>query len=45
LLFTMPAKARTPEGTSRIGTIVRGKPGSMMFEGRPLAPRGYDHFQ
>jgi thiamine-monophosphate kinase len=45
LLFTMPAKARTPEGTSRIGTIVRGTPGSMMFEGRPLAPRGFDHFQ
>jgi thiamine-monophosphate kinase len=45
LLFTMPAKAGTPEGTSRIGTIVRGKPGSMMFEGRPLAPRGYDHFK
>lgn len=45
LLFTMPEKARTPEGTSRIGTIVRGKSGSMMFEGRPLAPRGYDHFK
>jgi len=45
LLFTMPAKARTPEGTSRIGTILRGKPGSMMFEGRPLEPRGYDHFK
>jgi thiamine-monophosphate kinase len=45
LLFTMPAKARTPGGTSRIGTIVRGKAGSMMFEGRPLAPRGYDHFK
>jgi thiamine-monophosphate kinase len=45
LLFTMPAIARTPEGTSRIGTIVRGKAGSMMFEGRPLEPRGYDHFK
>jgi|HubBroStandDraft_1064217.scaffolds.fasta_scaffold66651_2 thiamine-monophosphate kinase len=45
LLFTLPARARTPEGTSRIGTIVRGKPGSMMFEGRPLEPRGYDHFK
>jgi thiamine-monophosphate kinase len=45
LLFTMPAKARAPEGTSRIGTIVRGKPGAMMFEGRPLAARGYDHFK
>jgi len=45
LLFTMPEKARTPEGTSRIGRIVRGKPGSMMFEGRALEPRGYDHFK
>jgi thiamine-monophosphate kinase len=45
LLFTMPEKARALEGTSRIGTIVRGKPGSMMFEGRPLEPRGYDHFK
>jgi thiamine-monophosphate kinase len=45
LLFTMPAKERTPEGTSRIGTIARGEPGAMMFEGYPLAPRGYDHFK
>lgn len=45
LLFTMPGKAWTPEGTSRIGTIVRGKPGSMIFEGRAIEPRGYDHFK
>jgi thiamine-monophosphate kinase len=45
LLFTMPVKARTPSGTTRIGTIVQGKPGETIFEGRPLAPRGYDHFE
>ncbi len=45
LLFTMPAKTRAPDGTSRIGTVVRGKPGLMMFEGGPLAPRGYVHFK
>lgn len=44
LLFTLPAAAKGPKGTSRIGEIVRGKPGSLRFQGRPLQPRGYDHF-
>jgi hypothetical protein len=25
--------------------MVRGRPGSVLFEGKPLAPRGYDHFR
>jgi thiamine-monophosphate kinase len=45
LLFTLPAKARTLAGTTRIGTVVRGSPGEMMFLGRRLEPRGYDHFK
>jgi thiamine-monophosphate kinase len=44
LLFTLPKNARGPRGTTRIGTIVRGTPGNMFFEERPLEPRGYDHF-
>jgi thiamine-monophosphate kinase len=45
LLFTLPRNANGPRGTARIGTIVEGKPGEMRFEGRPLDPRGYDHFR
>jgi thiamine-monophosphate kinase len=49
LLFTLRPKAAAPAGSTRgatrIGTIVRGKPGEMMFQGRPLEPRGYDHFK
>jgi thiamine-monophosphate kinase len=44
LLFTMKANAKAPPGTTRIGTMVRGKSGAMMFEGRALDPRGWDHF-
>jgi thiamine-monophosphate kinase len=44
LLFTLPARAQGPRGTTRIGTILAGKPGAIEFQGRPLEPRGYDHF-
>lgn len=44
LLFTLPAGGRAPRGTTRIGSIVRGEAGRMMFQGKPLAPRGWDHF-
>jgi thiamine-monophosphate kinase len=44
LLFTMPAKLKAPAGTTRIGTIVRGKAGEMTFESKRLEPRGWDHF-
>ncbi len=44
LLFTLPAGAAGPKGTTRIGNIVRGPAGAMQFKGRPLAPTGYDHF-
>ncbi|HLX42289.1 MAG TPA: hypothetical protein VKR43_02595, partial [Bryobacteraceae bacterium] len=45
LLFTLPVGDRTPQGTSRIGTIIRRKAGTIHFQGHPLAPRGYDHFR
>jgi len=45
LLFTMPARRKAPRGTIRIGTIVRGTPGAIRFKGRPVEPRGYDHFR
>jgi thiamine-monophosphate kinase len=44
LLFTMPARLEAPSGTTRIGTIVRGKAGAMTYEGKPLEPRGWDPF-
>ena len=44
LLFTLPPRRTAPPGTTRIGSIVIGKPGAVLFEGQPLAPRGYDHF-
>jgi thiamine-monophosphate kinase len=45
LLFTLPPAAKLPQKTTRIGTIVRGKPGSILFRGKPLEPKGYDHFK
>jgi thiamine-monophosphate kinase len=44
LLFTLPPKAKPPKGTTRIGTIVRGPAGTVQLRGKPLIPRGYDHF-
>ena len=44
LLFTLPARTTPPQGTTRIGTIVRGPAGRVWFDGKILAPRGYDHF-
>jgi thiamine-monophosphate kinase len=44
LLFTLPAATAGPKGTTRIGRVVKGRPGSILFEGRPLKPVGYDHF-
>jgi thiamine-monophosphate kinase len=44
LLFTLPPRAKAPAGVTRIGTIVGGTAGTVWFEGKKLAPRGYDHF-
>ncbi len=45
LLFTLPPSARLPQKTTRIGTIVRGNPGAILYQGKPLEPKGYDHFK
>jgi thiamine-monophosphate kinase len=44
LLFTVPAGKRAPAGTTQIGRIVKGS-GRIYFEGKPLEPRGWDHFE
>lgn len=45
LLFTMPEGREAPRGTTRIGTVVGGKPGAVRFRGEPVEPRGHDHFR
>jgi thiamine-monophosphate kinase len=45
LLFTLPPGKRAPAGTTRIGTITGGTPGAIVFDAKPLEPRGYDHFR
>lgn len=45
LLFTLPPDRKAARGTSRIGTIVQGRAGAILFEGQPLKPLGYDHFR
>jgi thiamine-monophosphate kinase len=44
LLFTLPPGKPAPKGTTRIGTIVKGKPGSLLLNGEALISLGYDHF-
>ena len=44
LLFSLPAPQAAPRGCFQIGRVVKGAAGAVTFEGRPLAPRGYDHF-
>jgi thiamine-monophosphate kinase len=43
LLYTAPQRVRV-EGL-RIGTIVKGKPGAITFQGKRVSPRGYDHLR
>jgi thiamine-monophosphate kinase len=42
LLFTMPPRKSAPKGTTLIGTIVKRH--GVLFQGRPLEARGYEHF-
>jgi thiamine-monophosphate kinase len=44
LLFTLPSGSGTPKGTTRIGSIVRGRKGKVGFQGKLLPPAGYNHF-
>jgi len=41
LLYTAPPRVKAPG--IRIGSITKGKPGAVRFQGKPLAPVGYDH--
>ncbi len=45
--YELLATARRPLGRAftRIGAIVKGKPGAVRFGGRPLEPLGYDHLR
>jgi thiamine-monophosphate kinase len=50
LLFTLPPRVKLPAAhqgipLTRIGCVERGEPGRVLFLGRPLAARGYDHFR
>jgi thiamine-monophosphate kinase len=45
LLFTLADGKKAPRGVTRVGRIVRGVPGTMTFQGRPMEPHGYDHFR
>jgi thiamine-monophosphate kinase len=44
LLFTLPRRKSPPRGTTLIGSILKGRAGTIQFQGQPLTPRGYDHF-
>jgi thiamine-monophosphate kinase len=44
LLFTLPSSSSLPRGTTHIGNITEGRPGAVMFQGKLLPARGYDHF-
>lgn len=41
LLYTAPPRMKTPG--IRIGSITKGKPGSIRYAGKALKPIGYDH--
>jgi len=45
LLFTLKPGDAAPRGTTRIGSIVPGRDGSVRFQGNLLPPRGYNHFR
>jgi thiamine-monophosphate kinase len=43
LLYTAPPRVRVPG--IRIGMITKGAPGAIEWQGKALAPLGYDHFR
>jgi thiamine-monophosphate kinase len=50
LLFTVGDRSRPPRQfqglpLTRIGTMRKGRPGAVEWNGLPLAPLGYDHFR
>lgn len=45
LLFSMRPGIEPPRGAIRVGSVVQGRAGLVEFQGQPLTPKGYDHFQ
>lgn len=50
LLFTAPPAIRVPPAFGKIpltaiGTMLKGRPGRVLLEGKPLPALGYDHFR
>jgi thiamine-monophosphate kinase len=43
LLYTAPPRVKAPG--IRIGSVAKGRPGSVRFQGRVVRPIGYDHTQ
>ena len=43
LLYTASPRTRVPG--NRIGTMIEGEPGRVTYQGKPVPPIGYDHFQ
>lgn len=43
LLYTAPPRRRVPG--IRIGSMIAGEPGRVTYQGKPVPPIGYDHFQ
>lgn len=43
LLYTAPPRQRVPG--IRIGSMVKGKPGAVAYQGKPVPHLGYDHLQ
>lgn len=43
LLYTAPPRVKAPG--IRIGAVVKGRAGTVRFEGKPLKPIGYDHLR
>jgi thiamine-monophosphate kinase len=44
LLFTLPEGRQAPRGVTRIGRIVKGEAGAVLYQGRKLPPTGWNHF-
>jgi thiamine-monophosphate kinase len=50
LLFTAPERRKLPRELggvrlTRIGTMRKGRAGTVLLDGTPLAPLGYDHLK
>jgi len=43
LLYTAPPRRQLPG--IRIGAMIEGEPGRVTYQGKPILPIGYDHFQ